>query len=134
MCYCIVLYCIVKPGAMPGFSFIDHIYPDLTPIVHGQKVQQAQPGVGRAAYSAKRAVNYIPESHCWCVAFQGPLTSQRELGKECFGSVFAQCVMEKCLAPFTCTNCALLQWVHNKCGDYTNKETETYPRASLSMQ
>ena len=63
----------VKPGAMPGFSFIDHAHPDVTPIVHGQKVQQAQPGVERAAYSAKRAVNYIPESHCWCVAFQGPL-------------------------------------------------------------
>ena len=49
------------------------MHTQISPIVHGQKVQQAQPGVGRAVYSAKRAVNYIPESHCWCVAFQGPL-------------------------------------------------------------
>ena len=46
---------------------------DTDPSVHNQKAQQAQPFVGRAVYSAKHAVNYIPESHCWCVAFQGPL-------------------------------------------------------------
>ena len=61
---------------MPGFSFIDHAHPDLTPIVYGQKVELAQPGsVQGAEYSAKRAVNYIPESHCWYVPFQGPLPS-----------------------------------------------------------
>ena len=28
-----LLYCIVKPGAMPGFSFIDHAHPGFTPSV-----------------------------------------------------------------------------------------------------